>query len=49
MRLGTGSGDEPGFGRVRHGRGFRYLDTDTWTLTAGPSPIPGTSTGSRPW
>ncbi|MFD3874021.1 DNA topoisomerase IB [Streptomyces sp. NPDC058623] len=27
MRLRTSRPDRPGYGRVRHGRGFRYLDT----------------------
>ncbi len=33
MRLRTTSCDEPGFRRVRHGRGFRYLDADGRALT----------------
>ncbi|GAB2886284.1 DNA topoisomerase IB [Streptomyces deserti] len=33
MRLRTSSCDRPGFRRVRHGRGFRYLDTDGEPLT----------------
>ncbi|MGW3988033.1 DNA topoisomerase IB [Streptomyces sp. NPDC004830] len=33
MRLRTTSSDEPGFRRLRHGRGFRYLDTEGEPLT----------------
>ncbi|MFE0451253.1 DNA topoisomerase IB [Streptomyces sp. NPDC058914] len=33
MRLRTSSCDRPGFSRVRHGRGFRYLDTAGEPLT----------------
>ncbi|MEU2269209.1 DNA topoisomerase IB [Streptomyces olindensis] len=33
MRLRTSSCDEPGIRRVRHGRGFRYLDSDGRALT----------------
>ncbi|GAB2758706.1 DNA topoisomerase IB [Streptomyces bullii] len=33
MRLRTSSCDQPGFRRVRHGRGFRYLDLDGERLT----------------
>ncbi|MEG8280306.1 DNA topoisomerase IB [Streptomyces sp. AHA2] len=33
MRLRTTSCDEPGFRRVRHGRGFRYLDAEGQPLT----------------
>ncbi|MER8220286.1 DNA topoisomerase IB [Streptomyces sp. NPDC094143] len=33
MRLPTTSCDEPGFRRVRYGRGFRYLDADGRALT----------------
>ncbi|MFF5981862.1 DNA topoisomerase IB [Streptomyces olindensis] len=33
MRLRTSSCDEPGFRRVRHGRGFCYLDSDGRALT----------------
>ncbi|MFD5711940.1 DNA topoisomerase IB [Streptomyces pharetrae] len=33
MRLRTSSWEQPGFTRVRHGRGFRYLDTRGKPLT----------------
>jgi len=34
VRLRTSSWEQPGFTRVRHGRGFRYLDTHGRPLTA---------------